>query len=112
MGKKYFVLGVILAAALRAAPELTFSGVYEDPTGYRKHITLGDGTINTAHVARAHVVMHTERVRRVERDKYDGLVVSTDKSVYRVYEHGNNYYLLYVNDADGTPRASLLLRKE
>jgi hypothetical protein len=112
MDKKYFVLGMALAAALRAAPDLTFSGVYESETGYRQYITLGDGAINTAHVARAHVVTHTERVRRVEHDRYNGLVVYTDKSIYRVYEHGNNHYILYVNDADGTPRASMLLRKE
>jgi hypothetical protein len=103
---------MVLAAVLRAAPDLTFSGVYEAPTGYREYITLGDGAINTAHVARAHVTMHTERVRSVEHDKYGGLVVHTDKSVYRLYERGERYYVLYVNDADGTPRASMLLSKE
>ena len=113
MNKKYFALGMILAAALRAAPELTVSGVYTDPLGYRKYVTVSHLAVHIAHVVGSGAPMYThEIVRRADTDRYGGLVVYTDKSIYKIYAHGDGEYTLYVNDADGTPRAAMVLRKE
>ena len=86
MNKKYFVLGMILASALRAAPELTASGVYTDPMGYKKYVTVSDKAVHIAHVVGSGAPMYThEIVRRAGTDKYGGLVVYTDKSIYKIY---------------------------
>lgn len=115
MNKKYFILGYMLAAILRAAPELTapIHGANTDPMGYRKYVTVSDKAVHIAHVVGSGAPMYThEIVRRAGTDKYGGLVVHTDKSIYKIYEHGDSAYMLYINDADGTPRAALVLRKE
>jgi hypothetical protein len=113
MHKKYFVLGFALAAILRAAPELAVSGVYTDPMGYKKYVTVSSLAVHIAHVVGGGAPMYThEIVRRAGTDKYGGLVVYTDKSIYKIYERGDSAYVLYINDADGTPRAAMIIKKE
>jgi hypothetical protein len=114
MNKKMFVLGMVLASVLRAAPELAagISGVYDDPMGYKKYVTVSDSTIHITHVVAGASLHQTEIVRRAETDKYGALVICTDKSIYKIYAHGDSAYMLYINDIDGTPRAALILRKE
>jgi hypothetical protein len=112
MNKKYFVLGVLLAAMLRANPDITIAGMYADPMGYKKYVTLSERAIHITHVVGGSAPMHTtEIVRKALTDKYGGLIVWTDKSIYKIYTHGKDAWMLYANDIDGTPRAALILRR-
>jgi hypothetical protein len=114
MNKNIFLLGFVLAAALRAEPDLAagLQGVHVDPMGYKKYVTFSDAAVHTTHVVNGSVLYTHEKVTRAYKDKYGGLVVYTNKSIYKIYEQGASAYMLYANDADGTPRAALLLRKD
>jgi hypothetical protein len=113
MNKKIFLLGLVLAGALRAEPDLAAGvhGMHTDPMGYKKYVTFSDKAIHITHLINGATLFASEKVTRSHKDKYGGLVVHTNKSIYKIYEHGESAYMLYVNDADGTPRAALLLKK-